>query len=60
MNGNNNNKDNNNNNIINNTRKENDCYYKIRINCAMKGLCNLENIICQRIIFPKENIRNKK
>ena len=26
----------------------------------MKGLCNLKNVVYQRIIFPKENIKNKK
>ena len=26
----------------------------------MKGLCNLENVVYQGIIFPKENIENKK
>ena len=36
---------NNNNNNSNNTRKENDFNCKIRINCPMKGLCNLNNVV---------------
>ena len=32
---------------------------KIKINCPMKGLCNLKNVVYQGIIFPKENIKNK-
>ena len=41
INGNNNNNDNN----SNNTSKENDCNCKIKINCPMKGLCNLKNVV---------------
>ena len=26
----------------------------------MNGLCNLKNIVYQAIIFPKENIKDKK
>ena len=32
---------------------------KIKINCPMKVWCNLENVVYQGIIFPKENIKNK-
>ena len=56
----NNNNNNDNNNHSYNASKENDCNCKIKINCPMKGLCNLENVVYQGIIFPKENIKNKK
>ena len=26
----------------------------------MNGLCNLKNVVCQAIIFPKENVKDKK
>ena len=44
----------------NNTSKGNDCKSKITINCPLKGLCNLKNVVYQGIIFPEENIKNKK
>ena len=46
------------NNNNNNTSKENDCNCKIKINCLMKGLCYLENVVFEVIIFSK--IKNKK
>ena len=54
-----NNRNNNNNNYINN----NNCVKKecnSRDNCPMNGLCNLNNVIYQAIIYPKENITDKK
>ena len=32
---------------------------KLKINVLI-GLCNLENVMYQGIIFPKENIKNRK
>ena len=58
-NNNNNNRDSKNNNI-NNTSRENECNRKTKIKCPMNGFCNLENVIYQGIIFPKENINNRK
>ena len=46
---------NNNNNCV---KKE--CNCKSRDNCPMNGLCNLNNVIYQAIIYPKENIMDKK
>ena len=46
---------NNNNNCV---KKE--CNCKSRDNCPMNGLCNLNNVIYQAIIYPKENITDKK
>ena len=40
--------------------RENECNCKTKIKCPMNGLCNLENVIYQGIIFPKENINNRK
>ena len=60
MNNDNNNNNNNNDNNSNNTSQENVCNCKIKINCPMKSLCNLKNVISQGIIFVKENIKNKK
>ena len=28
--------------------------------CPMNGLCNLENVVYQGIIFPKENVKSTK
>ena len=50
--------DNNNNNNNNYIKKE--CNCKSRDNCPMNGLCNLNNVIYQAIIYPKENITDKK
>ena len=36
---------NNDNNNSHNTSKENDCNSKIKINCSLKGLCNLKNVV---------------
>ena len=49
----------NNNNSSNNTSKESNCNCKIRINCPMKGLYNLKNVVYPGINFPKENIKNE-
>ena len=38
----------------------NNCNCKTKINCPMNGLCNSDNIVYQAIIFPKENIKDKK
>ena len=50
-----NNNDNNNNNGI---KKE--CNCKSQKNCPMNGLCNLNNVVYQGIIYPKENITDRK
>ena len=49
---------NNNNNNNNDMKKE--CNCKSRDNCPMIGLCNLNNVIYQAIIYPEENITDKK
>ena len=30
------------------------------MNCPMNGLCKLDNIVYEGIIYPKENIKDKK
>ena len=44
----------------NNNSKQNECNCKIRMNCPMNGLCNLDNVIYQGIIYPKENVKDRK
>ena len=44
----------------NNDSKQNECNCKTRNNCPMNGLCNLNNEVYQGIIYPKENIKDKK
>ena len=44
----------------NNDSKQNECNCKTRNNCPMNGLCNLNNVVYQGIIYPKENIMDKK
>ena len=55
-----NNRNNNNNNNNNNNCVKKECNCKSRDNCPMNGLCNLNNVIYQAIIYPKENITVKK
>ena len=31
-----------------------------RMNCPMNGLCNLDNVVYQGIIYPKENVKDRK
>ena len=52
-----NNNDNNNN---NNKSKQNECNCKTQNNCPMNGLCNLDNVVYKGIIYPKENVKDKK
>ena len=59
-NNNNNNKNNGNNININNTCRENEYNCKTKNKCPMNGLYNLENVVYQGIIFPKENIKSTK
>ena len=47
-----------NNNNINSKRIE--CNCKSRSDCPMNGLCNLDNVVYQAIIYPKEDINDKK
>ena len=47
-----------NNNNINNKKIE--CNCKSRSDCPMNGLCNLDNVVNQDIIYPKEDISDKK
>ena len=42
------------------SKKTNNCDCKIKINYPMKGMCNLENVVYQENIFPKENKKNLK
>ena len=44
----------------NNNSKQNKCNCKTRNNCPMNGLCNLDNVVYQGIIYPKENINDRK
>ena len=55
-----NNNEKNNNNNNNNKTKQNECNCKTRTNCLRNGLCNLHNVVYQGIIYPKENVQNKK
>ena len=48
------------NNNNNNKSKQHECNCKTRINCPMNGLCNLDNVVYQGIIYPKENVKDKK
>ena len=43
-----------------NNSKQNKCNCKTRNNYPMNGLCNLNNVVYQGIIYPKENIKDKK
>ena len=47
-----------NNNNINSKRIE--CNCKSRSDCPMNGLCNLYNVVYQAIIYPKEDINDRK
>ena len=47
-----------NNNNINSKKIE--CNCKSRSDCPMNGLCNLDNVVYQAIIYPKEDINDKK
>ena len=49
-----------NNNNNNNNSKQNECNCKTRMNCPMSGLCNLDNVVYQGIIYPKENVKDRK
>ena len=42
------------NNNNNNTSKQNKCNCKTRMNCPMNGLCNLDNVVYQGIIYPPQ------
>ena len=52
------NRENNNNN--NNNSKKIECNCKYRSDCPMNGLCNLDNVVYQAIIYPKEDINDRK
>ena len=65
----NNNNDNNNNNNNNNDdddddddniKKKIECNCKSRSDCPMNGFCNLDNVVYQSIIYPKEDINDRK
>ena len=30
------------------------------MNCPMNGLCTLDNVVYQGIIYPKENVKDRK
>ena len=49
-----------NNNNNNNNNKKTECNCKSRSDCPMDGLCNSDNVVYQAIIYPKENINDKK
>ena len=44
----------------NNNSKQNECNCKTQNDCPMNGLCNLNNVVYQSIIYPKENINDRK
>ena len=44
----------------NNDSKQNECNCKTRMNCPMNGLCNLDNVVYQGIIYSKENVKDRK
>ena len=46
------------NNNINSKKIE--CNCKSRSDCPMNGLCNLDNVVYQTIIYPKEDINDRK
>ena len=48
------------NNNNNDNSKQNECNCKTRKNCPMNGLCNLDNVVYQGIIYPKENVKDRK
>ena len=48
------------NNNNNNNGIKNECNCKTRNNCPMNGLCNLNKVVYQGIIYPKENIMDRK
>ena len=43
---------------INNTSRENECNCKTKNKYLMNGLFNLENVVYQGIIFPKETVKS--
>ena len=47
-----------NNNNVNSKKIE--CNCKSQSDCPMDGLCNLDNVVYQAIIYPKEDISDKK
>ena len=49
-----------NNNNNNNNSKQNECNCKTRMNCPMNGLCNLDNVIYEGIIYQKKMFRIEK
>ena len=48
------------NNNDNNNSKQNECNSKTRMNCPINGLCNLDNVVYLGIIYPKENVKDRK
>ena len=49
-----------NNNNNHNNSKQNECNCKTRNDCPMNGLSNLNNVVYQGIIYPKENKNDRK
>ena len=49
-----------NNKTNNNNSEQNKCNCKTRNDCPINGLCNLKNVVYLGIIYPKENINNRK
>ena len=48
------------NNNNNSNSKQNECNFKTRMNCPKNELCNLDNVVYQGIIYPKENVKDRK
>ena len=49
-----------NNNNNNNDNKKIECNCKSRSDCPMNGFCNLDNVVYQAIIYPKEDMNDRK
>ena len=46
--------------IYNDNSKKIECNCKSRCDCPMNGLCNLDSLVYQAIIYPKEDINDRK
>ena len=48
------------NNNNNNNSKQNECNCKTQMNCPMNRFCNLDYVVYQGIIYPKENVKDRE
>ena len=42
----------------NNNNNCNDCNWKSKIDCPLRGICNLKNVVYQATIFPAVNVKD--